>query len=196
MTTIYLDFDNTIVESNKRIIEMLNSKYNTSKTEDDLHDYNYNSIYPISEKEKLEMFESDDFYSGLEFKSGVLDVLNKYYQLYNIVIVSIGTEENLKKKKEWLKNNLPYNFSFIGCDGRRCKKNRIDMDDAIQIDDNFDCLKTNATLKILYKSFNNFPWQEPDSNLEDFMMVNTWDEIDSILDFYKEYNCKTLEKIR
>ena len=47
--TIYLDFDNTIVESNKRIIDMLNKKYGTSKTEDDLFDYNYNSFYPISE---------------------------------------------------------------------------------------------------------------------------------------------------
>ena len=67
--TIYLDFDNTIVESNKRIIDMLNKKYGTSKTEDDLFDYNYNSIYPISEKEKLQMFESEEFYNGLEFKN-------------------------------------------------------------------------------------------------------------------------------
>ena len=51
------------------------------KTEDDLKDYNYSSIYPITEKEKNQMFESDNFYNGLEFKSGVLDVLNKYYQI-------------------------------------------------------------------------------------------------------------------
>ena len=80
-------------------------------------------------------------------------------------------------------------------DDKSKKKNHINMDNAIQIDDNFDCLKTNATLKILYKSFHNFPWQEPTSN-EELMVVNTWEEIDSILDFYKKYNCKTLEKIK
>ena len=193
--TIYLDFDNIIVESNKRIIDMLNKKYGTSKTEDDLFDYNYNSIYPISEKEKLQMFESEEFYNGLEFKTGVLDVLNKYSQSYNIIILSVGTEENLKRKQAWLKNNLPYDFEFIGINGKSKKKSHINMDNAIQIDDNFDCLKTNATLKILYKSFHNFPWQEPTSN-EELMVVNTWEEIDSILDFYKKYNCKTLEKIK
>ncbi len=194
MKTIYLDFDNTIVESNKRIIEMLNEKYGTSKTEEDLCDYNYNSIYPISESEKTKMFENDDFYNGLEFKYGVLDVLNKYNKFYNIIILSIGTEENLRKKQEWLKKFLP-DYQFIGIDGQTRKKNNINMENAIQIDDNFSCLKTNADLKILYKSFHNFPWQEPTSD-EELMMVNTWEEIDSILDFYKKYNCKTLEKIK
>ena len=69
------------------------------------------------------------------------------------------------------------------------------MSNGIQIDDNFGCLKPNATLKILYKSFNQFPWQEPDSD-DEYIAVNTWEEIDSILDFYGKYNCKTLEKIR
>ena len=50
-------------------------------------------------------------------------------------------------------------------------------------------------LKILYKSFNQFPWQQPDTD-DEYIAVNTWEEIDSILDFYGKYNCKTLEKIR
>ena len=44
MITVYVDFDNTIVESNKKIIEILNNKYHTFKTEADLFNYNYNSI--------------------------------------------------------------------------------------------------------------------------------------------------------
>ena len=35
MNTIYIDFDNTIVESNKKIIELLNKEYGLSKTESD-----------------------------------------------------------------------------------------------------------------------------------------------------------------
>lgn len=195
MNTIYLDFDNTIVESNKRIIEILNNKYHTSKTEADIKDYQFNSIYPISEKEKLDIFESDEFYSGLEFKPQVLEVLNKYKDLYKIVIVSKGTNDNLVKKEQWIMSHLPYKVKFIGLSGQTFSKKTIDMSNGIQIDDNFGCLKTNAALKILYKSFNQFPWQEPDSN-DEYIAVNTWDEIDSILDFYGKYNCKTLEKIR
>lgn len=193
MGTIYLDFDNTIVESNKRIIDMLNKRYNISKTEDDLADYNYNSIYPITEQEKNAMFESDEFYNGLELKNGVLDVLNKYCDYYNIIIVSKGTKENLIKKEQWIKTHLP-DFEFIGLQGSPLNKNEIDMSNSIQIDDSFGCLKTNANLKILYKSYNNFPWQQPD-NTEDYVAVNSWEEIDSILDFYRTYEYKTLEKI-
>ena len=192
MNTIYLDFDNTIVESNKRIIDILNNKYKISKSEKDLSDYNYNSIYPITVEEKLSMFESDEFYSGLEFKPGVLDVLKKYADIYKIIIVSKGTPLNLEKKEKWIRQNIPFEFPFIGLSGQSFRK-KVDMEGAIQIDDTFKCLETNASLKILYKNFNNFPWQQPECD-EEYFTTNTWEEIDSILDFYKQYNYKTLEK--
>lgn len=194
MNTIFLDFDNTIVESNKKIIDILNKKYNISKTEEDLNDYNFNSIYPITFDEKISIFESDEFYNQLEFKPGVLEFLDKYNKYFNIIIISKGTKNNLIKKKKWLNKNLP-GYKFIGIEGQSFNKGKINMKHSIQIDDNFDCLKTNAELKILYKSFNNYPWQEPNENYE-YIAVNTWNEIDSILEFYKNYNCKTLEKIR
>lgn len=193
MNTIYLDFDNTIVESNQRVIDILNNRYNLAKSEADLNDYQFNSIYPITEQEKLEIFESDEFYEKLRFKPGVLEVLNKYFNFYNIVIVSKGTANNLLKKEKWIKKNLPFNFKFIGLRGQSLRK-QIDMKNSIQIDDNLKCLETNASLKILYKNFNEFPWQRP--NGEECISVNTWNEIDDILGFYKNYNCETLEKIR
>ena len=194
MNTIYLDFDNTIVESNKRVIDILNNRYNLSKTESDLNDYHFNSIYPITVKEKLAIVESDEFYDNLKFKPGVLEVLNKYFAFYNIIIVSKGTKNNLLKKEKWIKSHLPFNFKFIGLKGQSLNK-KIDMKNSIQIDDNLKCLETNASLKILYKNFNEFPWQRPTGN-EECISVNTWEEIDDILNFYKNYNCETLEEIR
>lgn len=192
--TIYLDFDNTIVESNKRIIDIINKKYNLSKTEQDLKDFDFNSIHPITLQEKTEMFESDEFYDGLEFKPYVLDVLNKYKDSYELIIVSKGTPLNLKKKEKWLIEHIPFNYKFIGIDGHAHNKSSIDMTGGIQIDDSYSCLKTNADIKILYKSFNNYPWQISDEQ-ESYMYVNSWEDIDSILDFYNHYNYKTLEKI-
>ena len=194
MNTIYLDFDNTIVESNKRVIDILNNRYNLSKTESDLNDYHFNSIYPITENEKLAIFESDEFYDNLKFKPGVLEVVYKYFAFYNIIIVSKGTKDNLLKKEKWIKSHLPFNFKFISLKGQSLNK-KIDMKNSIQIDDNLKCLETNASLKILYKNFNEFPWQRPTGN-EECISVNTWEEIDDILNFYKNYNCETLEEIR
>ena len=193
--TIYIDFDNTLVESNKKIIELINNKYNVNKTEDDLIDYDYNSIFPITKEEKIEMFESDEFYKNLEMKPLAVEILEKYHDIYEIIIVSNGTKLNLQKKMDWIRKNIPYdNFKFIGIDNCNPDKSKINMKDAIQIDDNIFCLdSTNAGLKILYKDFNNFSWQSNYGG-KDILIVNTWNDINSILEFCMEYDYKTLKK--
>ena len=193
MTTVYVDFDNTIVESNQKVIEILNDKYGLNKSEDDLEDYGYTSIAPITEEEKLGIFESDEFFSNLKFKSDFLKVLNKYDGKVKFVITTKGTAENLKKKKQWIKENIPGNISFVGITNNSLSKRQVDMTNGIQIDDCTAALDTNADIKILYKDNHNFNWQSNYNNT-DILVVNTWLEIDDILSFYSSYDYKTLSK--
>lgn len=193
MTTVYVDFDNTIVESNQKVIEILNDKYGLNKSEDDLEDYGYTSIAPITEEEKLGIFESDEFFSNLKFKSDFLKVLNKYDGKVKFVITTKGTAENLKKKEQWIKENIPGNISFIGITNNSLSKRQVDMTNGIQIDDCTAALDTNADIKILYKDNHNFNWQSNYNNT-DILVVNTWLEIDDILSFYSSYDYKTLSK--
>lgn len=191
--TVYVDFDNTIVESNKRIIELLNKKYNLSKTENDLCDYGYKSIAPITDEEKLLLFESDDFFDDLKFKDGFLEMLDRHHEHIKFIVVTKGTQKNLEKKEAWIKNNLPFDIEFVGITNNDFSKKTVDMSDGIQIDDCVYALDANASLKILYKSHNNFGWQQDYTNT-DIMVVNTWKEIDEILSFYSVYDYKTLSK--
>lgn len=193
MTTVYVDFDNTIVESNQKVIEILNDKYGLNKSEDDLEDYGYISIAPITEEEKLGIFESDEFFSNLKFKSDFLKVLNKYDGKVKFVITTKGTAENLKKKEQWIKENIPGNISFVGITNNSLSKRQVDMTNGIQIDDCTAALDTNADIKILYKDNHNFNWQSNYNNT-DILVVNTWLEIDDILSFYSSYDYKTLSK--
>ena len=193
MTTVYVDFDNTIVESNQKVIEILNNKYGLNKSEDDLEDYGYTSIAPITEEEKLGIFESDEFFSNLKFKSDFLKVLNKYDGKVKFVITTKGTAENLKKKEQWIKENIPGNISFVGITNNSLSKRQVDMTNGIQIDDCTAALDTNADIKILYKDNHNFNWQSNYNNT-DILVVNTWLEIDDILSFYSSYDYKTLSK--
>lgn len=193
MTTVYVDFDNTIVESNQKVIEILNDKYGLNKSEDDLEDYGYTSIAPITEEEKLGIFESDEFFSNLKFKSDFLKVLNKYDSKVKFVITTKGTAENLKKKEQWIKENIPGNISFVGITNNSLSKRQVDMTNGIQIDDCTAALDTNADIKILYKDNHNFNWQSNYNNT-DILVVNTWLEIDDILSFYSSYDYKTLSK--
>ena len=193
MTTVYVDFDNTIVESNQKVIEILNDKYGLNKSEDDLEDYGYTSIAPITEEEKLGIFESDEFFSNLKLKSDFLKVVNKYDGKVKFVITTKGTAENLKKKEQWIKENIPGNISFVGITNNSLSKRQVDMTNGIQIDDCTAALDTNADIKILYKDNHNFNWQSNYNNT-DILVVNTWLEIDDILSFYSSYDYKTLSK--
>lgn len=193
MTTIYVDFDNTIVESNQRIIELLNERYGLSKTEADLLDYGFQSIAPITEEEKLALFESDDFFNNLKFKSDFLKVFNKYCGQVEFIITTKGTPNNLLKKEAWIKEHIPYQVKFIGINNGGLSKKQVNMSDGIQIDDCTAALDTNASLKILYKDNHNFSWQSDYSNT-DIMVVNNWEEIDEIISFYSTYDYKTLSK--
>jgi len=191
--TVYLDFDSTIVESNKQVINILNKRYNIRKTEDDLVDYGYNSIFPISNKEKLDIFASDEFFVGLEFKKGFIEFFNKYRGVVNFIISTKGTPENLHKKEKWVKENISPEIGFIGIVNDGFSKSQIDMSGAIQVDDCTQALDTNATIKILYKDFRNYDWQREYENTS-ILVVNTWKEIEEIIEFYNTYDYKTLVK--
>lgn len=195
MTTVYVDFDNTIVESNQQVISILNRRYSLYKTEDDLIDYGFISIAPITEEEKLSIFESDEFFFDLRFKSDFLKVLNKYNGTLKFVITTKGTDENLKKKQEWVKKNLPYDIGFIGIKNNSLSKKQVDMSNGVQIDDCTMALDTNAQIKILYKDGHNFDWQTNYDNTN-ILVVNTWNQIDDILSFYSKYDYKTLDSLK
>ena len=194
MKTVFIDFDNTIAESNKKIIDILNLKYNISKTERDLQDYNFASIVPISILEKVQLFESDEFFTELELKEGFIDFYNKYKDVLDIVVVSIGSKANLNKKSEWLRANISNDIKFQGITSTDEGKSSINMQDGLQIDDCTSSLKTNALIKVLYKSGNNYDWQQDFTNT-DIIVVNSWDEISEIIDFYLEYDYKTLVRL-
>ena len=193
MLTVYLDFDSTIVESNKQVINILNKRYGLQKSEDDLVDYGYNSIIPITTEEKLGIFESDDFFSGLEFKDGFMEFFNRYKDIVNFIISTKGTPENLRKKEVWVRSHISADIKFVGIVNDGLSKKQVDMKDAIQVDDCTQALDTNAAIKILYKDFRNYDWQQGYDNTN-ILVVNTWQEIEDIIAFYNTYDYKTLVK--
>lgn len=194
MQKIFLDFDNTLVESNKRIIEMINDKYNLNKSEKDLSDYYYSTIYEnITPNEIEDMFGSGDFFDNLVFKSNALEIYNKYKNKYEIIITTKGNSDNLEKKERWLREHLDNNIKFLGLNGDSHDKSSVNMNKGIQIDDNANCLRTNASVHILYKDYNDYPWQKGCEN-KDIIIIDEWNQIDDILKFYDKYDYKTLNK--
>lgn len=151
---LFIDFDEVLVDSIRSILLILNPRYGTDFKPDDCTRWDFKDLFPdITSDEVEKCFESDEFWNTLRFKTAgqnVLDFLDKLKPYYHIVIVSKGTETNLKKKKQWLMDNMPIPYSFIpiGLDG---SKGDIDMTGGVHIDDNQYYLnESNATYKILF----------------------------------------------
>ena len=188
---LFLDFDETIVKTTKQFVELANKKFNTDKNWKNLKCWCFQDLYPnIRNQDIDEIFDSKELYNNIESHENCISTLNKIKDYVDINIATIGSDTNLFNKKEWLKNNftdIDYNFLDVKVNFDRNinkhNKSTIDMSGGIFIDDRIDNLRSsNATIKILYKSYNDYNWQKCEAN-EDIFIVNTWDEIYEILYF-------------
>lgn len=192
---IFLDCDDTIINSSECIIDLLNKKNGTNKTIRDLKDFNYRSIdKTLTGEDVIRLFESDEFWSSVDYNSGFLDVKDFIDSNFDVEIVSCGTELNLKKKKGKLAS-LGYSFTGVPIrDNLNLCKKCINMQNGIQIDDNMSSIEnTNAAIKILFQNNNDFTWNKPKSNIDNLYIAQTWKEIYQILEFFKknpEFICK------
>lgn len=192
---IFLDCDDTIINSSECIIDLLNKKNGTNKTIRDLKDFNYRSIdRTLTDEDVIRLFESDEFWSSVDYNSEFLDVKDFIDSNFDVEIVSCGTELNLKKKKGKLAS-LGYSFTGVPIrDNLNLCKKCINMQNGIQIDDNMSSMEnTNAAIKILFQNNNDFTWNKPKSNIDNLYIAQTWKEIYQILEFFKknpEFICK------
>lgn len=188
---VYIDADDTILDSSVAIIDILNKKNNTSKTIHDLRDWNYRDIDGTMNGDKiLELYESEEFFNTVKIKENVKDYLKEIIEKISVFIVSKGTQKNLNKKEEFFKKELGVPFNFKGLsftEGQDFNKSSVDMRNGIQIDDRMDCLRhTNAAVKILLRNNANYSWNIPDVNMENLYVVNSWEEIQEIINFALE----------
>lgn len=137
---IFVDFDNTVVNSIKRIVELYNEDY---QYYDNFKHINWTDIKTwefneckCSHKEAINAyFNMKRFFDEVELMPYAKEVLFKLSENYNITIVSCGTTPNLKLKKIWIEDNLPF-CRFIGVNFKdKSDKSSVDMNDAIFIDD-------------------------------------------------------------
>lgn len=196
MVTLYVDADDTILDSSKAVIEILNEKYNLSpaKTILDLEDWNYHSICDeVTPAEVTEIYNSKDFFDRVKIKKGFESFWRKHKDKFSLKIVTKGTSENLRRKKEYFSKYLPeaevvgvgFNTDTLSDFG----KGHIDMTGGIQIDDRTDSLNTNAPIKILITHGMQLPWNQylGEYDKESVYILENWDLIEESLLFFYEH---------
>lgn len=187
---ILIDIDDTLLKSSEEIIRQLNRKNGTNKTIDDLIDYQYRSIDENLTQEEINMmYASEEFFNNVNFNDGAIDFIKKYSNIFDIVFVSYGTEENLLRKINFLsKLTDQYNLNnifFASCETGKANKSEVLLDHVyLAIDNHAGHLQElNAPKKILLKNFKEVNWNKTPINDEITYTANSFYDIDEMIDF-------------
>lgn len=185
---LFIDFDNTIVNSSEVIVDMLNEHFDKNENFEKLRKYDFSDLFPECSYWDIEkFFNSDEMFERLKIFPNMIETVDAFKDFFDeISIVTIGTKDNLENKKRFLKeNNLELTFYGIENNGRS-DKSSVDMHNGVFIDDHIGCLhSSNAKIKILMKNVENGEWNRVEPN-DDIYVVNNWYEVYSIFDFIKK----------
>lgn len=183
---VHIDFDNTLVLSTKRMVEMLNKRFNKNVDWRNVKKYNANDLFPhITQLDIDNVFGDKSFFNNkLKPIKNAVDVLSKLENYFEYYIVTLGTIENLCNKEKWCRDNLCFNYKFIGLNDFNIKKSCIDMSGGVMIDDNIDILmSTNAKYKILITNGQDVDWNQTHPILhKDIILTNDWKDIEIFLE--------------
>lgn len=186
--TLFLDIDDTVLQSSEAVVQIMNEKYGLNKTVKDVTDWGYRSIYSGANFDNVnEIFASERFWDIVRIDPDFERFYRKHKRHFNFVFVSKGVTLNLKRKETFLKKHFSKS-TFLPCvlskEANCYDKSHVNMINGIQIDDRFDALETtNANCKILYKRGIDRQWNKQTAILDNLYIANTWKEIIQILEF-------------
>jgi 5'(3')-deoxyribonucleotidase len=193
--TIYLDFDETIVNTMQAFCSVYNEKYTNHKDfvladYTKVYKYNFADQCPLLEDVQAihDIFDSQNFFDALTLKDGCLEVLHKHKYDFNYQIVTIGTPKNLSHKVLWIEKNLPFikDVILISNGNNKMDKSIINMFNStipnIFLDDHQDNLiSSNANIKFCIATYGERDWSKDWE-----YRIQNWEQFDKILDVYVE----------
>jgi 5'(3')-deoxyribonucleotidase len=100
MNKLFLDFDLTIVNSIKKIVELYDTDFQLYRDYKkvhwtDINTYGFDELTLINKDIVLDYFDDHRFFYKLEYMDNAKEVLEKLKEKYNITVVSLGKEMNL-----------------------------------------------------------------------------------------------------
>lgn len=158
MKKLFLDFDNTIVNSSKAYCDVYNELFRymdgfSYVNWKDIQEYNIRKYCTLTNEFSKSLFDIKLFFDKLEFLDDNTNiVIQELCNKYDVHICTIGTPDNISLKAKWIDAFLPCikNLIFISNQGNKHDKSIVDMSGGILIDDNLDCLdSSNAEHKFI-----------------------------------------------
>ena len=180
---LFLDFDNTIVDTIAAVVSIYNEDYASHEgfiqvDPKDVTSWELTECNLATYEEIDKYFGDKRFFQRVKLYPSAGQVLRSLSHRYDITIVSHGYASNLKLKEEWVKDKLfkeifdnSCNAEFIGVNWETHNdKSHVDMSNSIFVDDSIRNLETSsAKYKILYGEY--MDWNN--TNIE-FIRCKNW----------------------
>ncbi len=193
---LYIDVDNTIIPTNEILPMMYEEITSIKPSAYKTKDWNCRDVFDNPDKEIIhKLFEMERFFElARPYKRCLRTVFNlsKYYDIY---FVSVGSVENLRLKREWLKENFPFvpeeNFILLEQIGKAHSIDKSCCVGGVIIDDNLSALlSTVDCLRIMYQPYGDIlSWQQGHESLlekqEIHKVATEWNE--ELEDYLIEY---------
>lgn len=182
---LYIDIDNTILNTAEAFINKYCKENNINKNFYDLKDWGFKSIdRNIKVREFLKYIEDEEFFNDVRYYDDFLRFYVRNADRFIFNFVTIGTKRNLEMKKHFILSTLPTieNVKYIGFE-KENTKNIIDMSNGIQIDDKYSNLDTNARIKILQKNYIDTDYNRVNDIREDLYIMQDWEQIGKAIEF-------------
>lgn len=182
---IYLDFDETITNSIESVLSILNPRYNTTYSPEEVKLWDFGDVFPNVKPDEIEScFESDTFWHNLTFKEDAKENIDKLLDKgYEIIIVTKGSFNNLVRKVCWINKYFDNKVGIVALAAHE-SKGKVDMSDGILIDDNqFYLRESNAKYKVLFENYKDCEW----NNGWDSYVVHNWLEVVGAIEVLNEW---------
>ncbi len=190
--TLYLDFDSTIVNSERAFCAVYNQHYQhfedfVTAHEEHAGDWVFRHACPLIHEHSADpvaevrrIFGMEDFFNHLEFYEGAFQTIQALKSEYEIVICTSASPENGSKKVLWIEQHMPFVDEIIilvNKSNNGVGKGRVHMLEpgAVFVDDHPANLRsTEAQRKILF----NYNGRITDYNRGwDGEAVSSWTEL-------------------
>lgn len=189
-TTLYLDVDDTLIQSKCRVLEMINEDYGTNYSTKDISSWDFHEIKELEINEISEYFTIKRFWANVKYYKHAKNIIRTLQarDKFDIKFLSKGTESNLKYKKEFLKEEFP-NIELIGVlvkDGKYTGGKDIYIEEnGILVDDNVNNLNTKAKLQINFCGNGSTEYNLLNKENDKIKCVENWIQLSNLLTHYE-----------
>lgn len=185
---VFIDFDDTIVNSTETFVKVYNELYNKNVNEKSIIYHGFKPQINLTREEIAYIFSSDKFTKYLQPIYGVYKALSELKKNgFELYLITNCSDKSVIQKSIWFEKHKQYSNLFCGkiflSLNKPYDKSIIDMKNSVLIDDHKENHKlSNAYIKVAYNYYPEREWCPTEK--DGVCVFNSWKKI-------KDYLIKT-----